>query len=236
MNINLFKIGKKNSSGRNNQGRITSRHRGGGHKRKLLKIDFFRKPSHNSFKVLNFFYDPNRSCKVIIVHNVHTFQPRIVLAPKGAFQGINLFDFTKENPSNSIGCSQFFHNINVGSYVYSIQSTPNSKMTFIRSAGSQGQVVKKDHYFTFVKIPSSEVKKFSSNCRACLGQVGNESHFLSSLMKAGESRWRNKRPKVRGVAMNPVDHPHGGGEGKGRVGRHPVSPWGKLTLGKKTRK
>ncbi len=222
----------KRSSGRNVYGRITSRHRGGGHKRKYRVIDFKRNKLGIPAKVAAIEYDPNRSARIALLHYVDG-EKRYILAPLGLKTGDQVIsdDVTDVKPGNSMPLK----NIPLGTLVHNIEMRPGKGGQIVRGAGTAAQVMAKEGRYVQIRLPSGEVRMFLEDCRATIGQVGNLDHENISIGKAGRSRWLGRRPRVRGVAMNPVDHPMGGGEGKSSGGRHPCSPWGWPTKGYRTR-
>ncbi len=226
----IFK--KKNTGGRNNLGRITVRHIGGGHKKKYRILDFKRNKDNISAIVETIEYDPNRSSYIILLL-YKDGERRYIIYPKG----LNIGDKVESglNVDIKIGNCLPMINIPVGSLVHNVELIPGKGGQLSRSAGSYSQIVVKEKEFIVLRLRSGEMRKVSLYCRATLGEVGNSEHMLRSLGKAGCSRWLGIRPTVRGTAMNPVDHPHGGGEGR-NFGKHPVSPWGWQTKGKKTRR
>tara|TARA_Y100001980_G_C14462292_1_gene243960 strand:- start:115 stop:939 length:825 start_codon:yes stop_codon:yes gene_type:complete len=223
----------RKSGGRNNTGRITIRRRGGGHKRRYRIIDFKRNKLEIPGKVATIEYDPNRSAYISLVHYVDG-DKRYILSP----EKINLGDIvvSGENVPLKIANSLPLKNIPAGMNVHNIELSPGKGGQMARSAGSYAQVMAHDNNLCTLKLPSGEVRMVLDKCRATIGQVGNRAHEQIVSGKAGRTRWLGRRPKVRGVAMNPVDHPMGGGEGKSSGGRHPSTPWGKPTKGYKTRK
>jgi large subunit ribosomal protein L2 len=226
-------VGIKKSGGRNNLGRVTSRHRGGGHKRKYRIIDFKRNKFGIPAKVFSIEYDPNRSSRIALLHYADG-EKRYILAPSGLKIGDSL---TSGSGSEiKIGNSLPLKEIPLGSFVHNVEMKPGKGGQVGRSAGASIQLMARDGKFAQLKMPSGEVRTISSDCMATYGSVGNADFENISLGKAGRSRWLGKRPHVRGVAMNPVDHPMGGGEGKTSGGGHPVSPWGQKAKGLKTRK
>lgn len=221
-------------SGRNNSGRITRRHSGGGHKRLYRLIDFKRNKDNVPAKVLSIEYDPNRSARIALLQYADG-EKRYILAPTRLKVGNNVVSGQKVDIV--AGNCLPIKNIPVGTIVHNIELKPGKGAELVRAAGGSAQVLAKEEGYAQVKMPSSEVRMVDINCRACIGQVGNLDHEIISLGKAGKSRWLGIRPTVRGTAMNPVDHPHGGGEGKNKsAGRNPSTPWGKPSLGYKTRK
>ncbi len=223
---------KKRISGRNNDGRITVRRRGGGHKRFYRIVDFKRNKFDIPGKVSQIEYDPNRSAHIALITYLDG-EKRYILAPVGLEVGKTILSGSEADilPGNAL---QIKH-IPLGTQIHNIELRPGKGGQMARSAGSFAQLVAKDGGFAQLRMPSGEVRRVSLECMATVGQVGNTENENVSLGKAGRSRWKGLRPKVRGVAMNPVDHPHGGGEGKTSGGRHPVTPWGQPTRGYKTR-
>jgi large subunit ribosomal protein L2 len=223
----------KKNAGRNNNGRITTRHQGGGHKRRYRIIDFKRRKDGVPAKVAAIEYDPNRSARIALLHYVDGAKAYI-LAPAGLQVGA----MVESGPNADIkpGNCLPLANIPTGTLVHNVELQPGKGGQMARSAGSGIQLVAKDGDYAVLRLPSGEMRRVLLVCRATVGQVGNSDHSNESGGKAGRSRWIGKRPSVRGSAMNPVDHPHGGGEGKSKGGRHPVTPWGVPTLGKRTRK
>ncbi|WP_343126500.1 50S ribosomal protein L2 [Buchnera aphidicola] len=223
---------KKKTGGRNNNGRITTRHIGSGHKRYYRKIDFKRIIDNIDAIVQRIEYDPNRSSHIALILYKNGIY-KYILAPKN----LKIGDVISSGSSVpiKIGNSLPLKNIPVGSIVHNVELKAGKGGQIARSAGSSVQLVSRDSKYATMRLKSGEIRKIHILCRATLGEVGNIEHMLKSYGKAGASRWRGIRPTVRGTAMNPVDHPHGGGEGK-NFGKHPVSPWGFQTKGKKTRK
>ncbi len=223
----------KKSGGRNNLGRMTSRHIGGGHKRKYRIIDFRRDKMDIPAKVASIEYDPNRSSRIALLHYVDG-EKRYILAPIGLNVGDTVVSAEKPDikPGNAIPLK----NIPLGSHIHNLELKIGRGGQMIRSAGSYGQLMAKEGTYAQIRLPSGEVRKVLVECKATIGQLGNTDHENISLGKAGRKRWLGRRPKVRGVVMNPVDHPMGGGEGKSSGGRHPCTPWGVPTKGYKTRK
>lgn len=221
------------SGGRNNYGRITARHIGGGHKRKYRVIDFKRNKTDISAKVVSIEYDPNRSANIALL-SYNDGEKKYILAP----DGISVGDFVEAGDNVDIQPGNCLPMINIplGTIIHNIEMKIGKGAQMVRSAGSSAQLMAKEGSYVLVRLPSGEVRKFNKLCRACVGQVGNREHESQKLGKAGRTRWQGKRPHVRGVAMNPVDHPMGGGEGKSSGGRHPCTPWGYPTKGYKTRK
>jgi len=224
----------RKSGGRNNKGRITVRHRGGGHRRRYRIIDFKRDKMDILAKVATIEYDPNRSANIALLHYVDG-EKRYILAPFGLKVGDQLI--SSSSAELRIGNALCLKNIPTGLIVHNIEMYPGKGAQLVRSAGTGAQIMAHDDDgFTSIKLPSGEVRLIHSSCFAVVGEVGNKSHEQIVSGKAGRTRWLGRRPKVRGVAMNPVDHPMGGGEGKSSGGRHPCTPWGKPTKGYKTRK
>ncbi|MDH3268769.1 MAG: 50S ribosomal protein L2 [Ignavibacteria bacterium] len=223
----------KKSGGRNNHGRITSRHIGGGHKRRYRVIDFKRNKHGVPAKVFSIEYDPNRSARIALLHYADG-EKRYIIAPNGLKVG----DKISSGPGSEIvvGNSLPLKEMPLGSFVHNVEMKPGKGGQIGRSAGSSLQVMAKEGNFAQLKMPSGEIRLISIDCLATYGMVGNSEHENISLGKAGRTRWLGKRSYVRGVAMNPVDHPMGGGEGKTSGGGHPVSPWGQKAKGLKTRK
>ena len=229
--------GLTKNSGRNNYGRITVRHRGGGHKRKYRKIDFKRTFTKAIVKQIE--YDPNRTAFIARIEHTDTFQNSLkkesyILAPKNLRAGMEIN--CNNETSIQIGNAMLLQNIPIGSLVHNISLKPNKGGQYIRAAGTYGQLIQKTQKYARIKLPSGEHRYVPLNCIATLGIVSNEEHMNQQLGKAGRSRWLGRRPTVRGVAMNPVDHPHGGGEGKTGTKRPSVTPWARHTKGKPTRK
>jgi large subunit ribosomal protein L2 len=229
---NLTKELRK-SGGRNNTGRITVRRRGGGHRRRYRIIDFKRDKFDIPGKVATIEYDPNRSAYIALIHYADG-EKRYILVPVGLKIGDVII--SGNNVPLKIGNTLPLEKIPTGMFVHNVELVPGKGGQIVRSAGSVAQVMAKDAGFITIKLPSTEVRMVPGTCKATIGQVGNRTHNQIVSGKAGRTRWLGRRPKVRGVAMNPVDHPLGGGEGKSSGGRHPVSPWGVPTKGFKTRK
>jgi large subunit ribosomal protein L2 len=223
----------KKSGGRNNLGRVTSRHRGGGHKRQYRIIDFKRDKHGVPAKVYSIEYDPNRTARIALLHYADG-EKRYILAPNGLKVGDVLM--SGENAEIKVGNALKLKNMPLGSFVHNVELKPGKGGQLGRAAGSSLQLVAKEGKYGTLKLPSGEVRLVNLECMATYGVVGNSDHLNISLGKAGRSRWLGRRPHVRGVAMNPVDHPMGGGEGKTSGGGHPVSPWGQKAKGLKTRK
>jgi large subunit ribosomal protein L2 len=224
---------KKRSSGRNNLGRITMRRRGGGHKRHIRLVDFFRDKDSIPAKVATIEYDPNRSARISLLHYVDG-EKRYIITPEGMQVG-DTVESGEKAPIKTGNCLPL-GSMPLGSIIHCVELVPGRGAKMIRSAGTSAQLMAKEGEMALIRLKSGEVRKVRITCRATLGVVGNSIHESTSIGKAGRSRWLGHRPKVRGVAMNPFDHPHGGGEGKTSGGRHPVSPWGQPTKGFKTRK
>jgi len=224
---------KSKSGGRNNNGRITTRHVGGGHKQKYRVIDFKRNKDGIKATVERIEYDPNRTANIALLKYADG-ERRYIIAPRNVSVGDTIQSGT-DAPIRSGNCMPL-RNIPMGSVIHCIELKPGKGAQMIRSAGTSAQLVAKEGPYVTLRLRSGEMRKVLADCRATLGEVSNSEHNLRSLGKAGAKRWRGVRPTVRGVVMNPVDHPHGGGEGKTSGGRHPVSPWGMPTKGYKTRK
>lgn len=214
---------KSGTGGRNNYGRKTSRHRGGGHKQQYRVIDFKRNKDGVPATVASIEYDPNRTCRIALLHYLDG-EKRYILAPKGVTVGttIQSGQGAEIRPGNALALRY----IPVGTVVHNVEFKAGAGGKMARSAGSSIQLVAKEGDFATLRLPSSEMRRVPIDCRATVGEVGNSEHELIKIGKAGRNRWKGVRPQTRGVAMNPVDHPHGGGEGKTSGGRHPVSPWG----------
>ena len=223
---------KVRKNGRNNQGRVTVRHMGGGHKRYYRVIDFKRDKDGIPARVERLEYDPNRSANIALLLYADG-ERRYIVAPKGVSAGDELVSGS-EAPIRRGNCLPI-RNIPVGSEIHCIEMKPGKGAQLARSAGASAQLVAREGSYAIIRLRSGEMRRVLVDCRATLGEVGNAEHGLRSIGKAGAQRWRGIRPTVRGVAMNPVDHPHGGGEGRTSGGRHPVSPWGTPTKGHKTR-
>ena len=221
------------TGGRNKHGRITTRHRGGGHKRRFRVIDFKRTKDGVPANVAAIEYDPNRSARIALLHYADGAKSYI-LAPVGLRVGSSV----ESGPDADIkpGNALPLQRIPTGTLIHNVELKPGRGGQMARSAGSSVQLVAKDDPYAVLRLPSGELRRVLLTCRATVGQVGNPDHSNVTGGKAGRARWRGRRPTVRGSAMNPVDHPHGGGEGKSKGGRHPVTPWGVPTLGKRTRR
>ena len=218
----LLDKGRK-KAGRNNKGRITMRHQGGGNKRRYRQVDFKRNKDGVPAKVAHVEYDPNRTARIALLHYADG-EKRYILAPNGLAAGDRLMsgEHADIRPGNALP----LRNIPVGTTVHAVELKPGAGAKIARSAGASIQVMAKEGRYATLRLPSGETRIVEATCRATVGEVGNAEHELVQLGKAGRNRWLNKRPSVRGVAMNPVDHPLGGGEGKSSGGRHPTSPWG----------
>ncbi len=215
---------KTGTGGRNNHGRRTARHRGGGHKQRYRLVDFKRVKDGIPATVASVEYDPNRNCRILLLH-FHDGEKRYILAP----EGVGVGDVLQNGPGAEIrpGNALPLRYIPVGTTVHAVELKPGGGARMARSAGASAQLVAKEGGFATVRLPSTEMRRVPIDCRATVGSVGNAEAELIKLGKAGRARWKGVRPQTRGVAMNPVDHPLGGGEGKSSGGRHPVSPWGK---------
>lgn len=225
--------GKRRTSGRDNSGRISVRFRGGGHKRRIRIIDFKRRKLGVPARIFSIEYDPNRSARISLVHYFDGVK-KYIIAPKLLKVGQIIQSGIQS--SISIGNSLPIYKIPLGTLIHNIEMRPEKGGQLVRSAGTSAQLVAKNGHYSHIKMPSGEFRKIYIRCFATIGQVSNSTHDLVHLGKAGRKRWLGFRPHNRGVSMNPVDHPLGGGEGKSSGGRHPCSPWGKLTKGLKTRK
>ena len=224
----------KRSSGRNNQGRITVRHQGGGVKRKYRIIDFKRNKDEIKGIVATIEYDPNRSANIALINYVDG-EKRYIIAPKGLTVGMEIY--SGEKTDIKVGNALPIMNIPVGTLIHNIELHPGKGGQLVRSAGSSAQILGREDKYVLVRLTSGEVRRILGTCRATIGEVGNEAHELVNVGKAGKSRYLGKRPEVRGSVMNPNDHPHGGGEGRAPIGRkNPLTPWGKPALGLKTRR
>ncbi len=227
-------VALKKSAGRNNMGRITIRHRGGGQKRHYRLIDFKRDKLDIPATVETIEYDPNRTPRIALLKYADG-ERRYILAPLALKQGDTVISSSGESeiaPGNAL----LIKNIPVGTNIHNVEFRIGQGGQIARSAGSYAVLMAKEGFYGLLKMPSGEMRKVHVNCRATVGQLGNEEHAHISVGKAGRTRWLGRRPHVRGTVMNPVDHPHGGGEGKTKGGRHPVTPWGKPTKGYKTRR
>jgi large subunit ribosomal protein L2 len=226
----LGKLSKR--AGRSRQGRITCRHKGGGHKRRYRSIDFRRDKDGVPARVAAIEYDPNRTANIALLHYADG-EKRYIIAP----EGLKMNDTVESGPGADVrvGCALPLRTIPLGTTVHCIEMRPRGGAKLAKTAGASAQVIAKDADYVHLRLPSSEVRRIHGECRATVGVVGNSDHANVKIGKAGRSRWLGIRPTVRGVAMNPVDHPMGGGEGRTSGGRHPCSPWGKQTKGLKTR-
>lgn len=221
-------------AGRNNQGKITTRHHGGGHKRKYRIIDFKRTKDGIPGRVATIEYDPNRTANIALIHYADG-EKAYILAPKGLKVGDEIVSGAGSDIKT--GNAMPLENIPVGTLIHNIELKPGKGGQLVRAAGTEAQLLGKEERYVVIRLSSGEMRKVLKTCRATIGTVGNGDHELIKIGKAGRNRWLGKRPTVRGVVMNPNDHPHGGGEGKAPIGRKsPMSPWGKPTLGAKTRK
>ena len=223
----------KKSGGRNAHGRITAKHRGGGHKRHYRLIDFKRDKIGIPARVAAIEYDPNRSARIALLHYADG-EKRYILAPVG----LKVSDIVESGPEADIkpGNTLPLSHIPLGTQIHNIEMRLGKGGQIVRSAGTYAQLMAKENPYALIKLPSGEVRMVPLKCKATVGQIGNVGHENKSIGKAGRKRWMGRRPRVRGVAMNPVDHPMGGGEGKSSGGRHPCSPWGMPTKGFKTRR
>jgi large subunit ribosomal protein L2 len=224
---------RKKHAGRNNNGHITVRHRGGGTRRLYRIVDFKRAKDGIPAKVATIEYDPNRSCRIALV-NYRDGEKRYILAPLGLKVG----EMVESGPNADIkiGNALPIRNIPVGTVIHNVELRPGQGGKLVRSAGVAAQLMAKEDAYSQVRMPSGEVRRIHVECRATIGQLGNVDHENQVIGKAGRSRHLGKRPSVRGIAMNPVDHPHGGGEARSTSGRPPTTPWGQMTMGKKTRR
>ncbi|HPM84309.1 MAG TPA: 50S ribosomal protein L2 [Candidatus Anammoximicrobium sp.] len=223
----------RKKGGRNNQGKITARHRGGGHKRMYREIDFRREKDGVPATVASIQYDPNRSARIALLHYTDG-EKRYILAPDGLQEGDRLENGPDAPPT--IGNSLPLKRIPLGTEVHNIEMLPGQGARLCRSAGTAATLVAREAGWAQITLPSGEIRRIPASCRATIGKVGNSDHMSIRLGKAGRKRWLGRRPHVRGTAMNPIDHPHGGGEGRTKGGRHPVSPTGKSAKGGATRK
>jgi large subunit ribosomal protein L2 len=223
---------KSKSGGRNNNGRITTRHRGGGHKQRYRMIDFKRNKDGVQGEVERLEYDPNRSANIALIKYADG-ERRYIIAPRGIRAGDKIV--SGEDAAINIGNCLSLRNMPLGTTVHCVELKPGKGAQMARSAGTSAQLVAREGEYATLRLRSGEMRKVRSDCRAVIGEVSNQEHNLRKLGKAGATRWRGVRPTVRGVAMNPVDHPHGGGEGRTSGGRHPCTPWGVPTKGHKTR-
>ena len=224
----------KRNSGRNNQGKITVRHQGGGVKRKYRIIDFKRNKDEIKGIVATIEYDPNRSANIALINYIDG-EKRYIIAPKGLKVGMEIY--SGEKTDIKVGNALPIMNIPVGTLIHNIELHPGKGGQLVRSAGSSAQILGREDKYVLVRLTSGEVRRILGTCRATIGEVGNEAHELVNVGKAGKSRYLGHRPEVRGSVMNPNDHPHGGGEGRAPIGRkNPLTPWGKPALGLKTRR
>lgn len=223
---------KRRSSGRNNQGKITARHRGGGHKRQYRVIDFRRDKDGVPALVNSIQYDPNRSARIALLHYVDG-EKRFILAPEGLKAGDRVVSGPEAPPT--VGNSLPMAAIPLGTSIHNIEMQPGRGGALCRSAGTSAVLAARDAGWAQINLPSGEIRRVPAACRATIGAIGNADHMNIELGKAGRKRWLGRRPHVRGTAMNPIDHPHGGGEGRTKGGRHPVSPTGKSAKGGRTR-
>ncbi|MHB1043287.1 MAG: 50S ribosomal protein L2 [Eubacteriales bacterium] len=223
----------KNRGGRNDGGRITVRHQGGGHKRMYRIIDFKRNKDGIPAKVATIEYDPNRASRIALLHYADG-EKRYIIAPVGMTVGQTVMSGPEADIK--VGNTLPLKNIPVGTMIHNIELKPGAGGQLVRSAGASAQLMAKEGKYANIRMPSGEMRLFLQVCRATIGQVGNVDHENITVGKAGRKRWMGIRPTVRGVVMNPVDHPHGGGEGRSPIGRNPVTPWGKPALGARTRK
>ena len=227
-------VSLKSKGGRNNNGRITTRHQGGGHKRNYRIIDFKRNKDGIPAKVATIEYDPNRSANIALLHYVDGEQ-RYILAPKGLTVGMQVV--SGKDADIKVGNCLEMKDMPEGTFIHNVELKPGKGGQLARSAGCSAQILGIEDKYVTVRLSSGEVRKILSNCRATVGVVGNEDHSLVNIGKAGRNRWKGVRPTVRGSVMNPNDHPHGGGEGRTPIGRKsPMTPWGKKAMGVKTRK
>lgn len=222
---------KKRMSGRNHQGRITCRHKGGGHKKKYRIVDFKRDKIDIPATVAGIEYDPNRSALIALLHYVDG-EKRFIISPQGLKKGDRVI--TSEQPPFKVGYCMKLKSMPIGSVIHNIELVPGKGAKLVRSAGLSSQLQARSGGYATIKMPSGEVRMINEECRATFGAVSNPEHSLRVVGKAGRSRWLGIRPTVRGVCMNPVDHPHGGGEGRSK-GNHPQTPWGQFTKGFRTR-
>jgi len=231
--VKALLIRKRKKGGRNNQGVITSRHRGGGHKQHYRLIDFRRNKDDIPAVVNSIQYDPNRSARIALLYYADG-EKRYILAPEGLKAGDRVLS-GKDAPAAVGNCLPLSH-IPLGMDIHNIEMQPGRGGVLCRAAGMRASLAARDADWAQINLPSGEIRRIPATCRATIGSIGNSDHMGIVLGKAGRKRWMGRRPHVRGTAMNPVDHPHGGGEGRTKGGRHPVSPWGKLAKGGSTRK
>lgn len=225
----------KKTGGRNSSGKITTRHIGGGHKRRFRIVDFKRDKFEIPGKIFGIEYDPNRSANIALIHYVDG-EKRYILAPLGVKVGEIIVSSKKPDTEVKEGNAMLLRYVPLGTFIHNVEMKPEKGGQLARSAGSYAQLVAKEGDYGQIRLPSGEVRMVHLTCMATIGQVGNIDHENITIGKAGKPRWLGIRPTVRGMAMNPVDHPLGGGEGRTKGGRHPCSPWGQLAKGKKTRK
>lgn len=225
-------VPKRKTGGRNNQGKITARHRGGGHKRRFRVIDFRRDKEGIPARVHSIQYDPNRSARIALLHYVDG-EKRYILAPEGLAAGATVENGPEAPPQ--VGNCLPLQKIPLGSDIHNVELLPGTGAALCRSAGSSATLVAREADWAQITLPSGEIRRVPVRCRATIGKVGNADHMAIQIGKAGRNRWLGWRPYVRGTAMNPIDHPHGGGEGRTKGGRHPVSPQGKSAKGGATR-
>lgn len=225
-------VPKRRKGGRNNQGVITARHRGGGHKRQYRLIDFRRNKDGVPARVHSIEYDPNRSARIALLHYVDG-EKRYIIAPNGLKEGAELMSGPEAPPA--VGNCLPLKNIPLGMNIHNIELQPGRGGVLCRSAGTAAVLAARDANWAQITLPSGEIRRVPASCRATIGVTGNSDHMNIVLGKAGRKRWLGRRPHVRGTCMNPIDHPHGGGEGRTKGGRHPVSPTGKLAKGGRTR-
>ena len=222
---------KRRINGRNHSGHITCRHKGGAHKKMFRKIDFIRDKEDVPAKVAAVEYDPNRSALIALLY-YRDGEKRYIIAPQGIKKGDVVS--TSDQPPFQIGCCMRLKFMPIGSVIHNIELSPGKGAKMVRSAGLSAQLVARSNGYATIRVPSGEMRLINENCRATFGAVSNSEHNLRVIGKAGRSRWMGVRPTVRGIAMNPVDHPHGGGEGRGK-GNHPQSPWAQFAKGYRTR-
>lgn len=223
----------RSKAGRNSEGRLTVRHQGGGHKRRYRLIDFKRNKDGVAARVASIEYDPNRSANIALLNYADGYKTYII-APNGIAIGQEIIN--GESADIKVGNTLKLKNIPVGTLIHNIEMKAGKGGQLVRSAGGSAQLMAKEGSYATLRLPSGEMRMIHLECRATIGQVGNLDHENVTIGKAGRNRWLGKRPTVRGAVMNPVDHPHGGGEGRNPIGRNPVTPWGKPALGAKTRK
>ena len=227
----MLRIGRKKHGGRNHSGHITCRHKGGGHKKLYRVIDFKRDKENIPATVATVEYDPNRSALIALL-NYRDGEKRYIIAPQGIKVGSTVS--TSDEPPFKVGCCMKLRFMPLGSVIHNIELKPGRGAQLVRSAGLSAQLLARSGRYATIRMPSGEVRMINENCRATFGIVSNQEHNLRVIGKAGRSRWLGIRPTVRGVAMNPIDHPHGGGDGRGK-GNHPQTPWAQFTKGFRTR-